>query len=73
MALLTLSLILSTGIIGGLTAIVAFGNIKETTCVLLAAYITAVIGGFLYHNPTLGGLMECYFRSHKAWVYEIAC
>lgn len=43
MALLTLSLILSTGIIGSLTAIVAFGNIKETTCVLFAAYIIAVM------------------------------
>ena len=43
MNLLTLSLILSTGIIGSLTAIVAFGNIKEVSCVISATYITAIL------------------------------
>ena len=43
MALLTLSLILSTGIIGSLTAIVAFGNIEEVPCVIFAAYIIAIV------------------------------
>ena len=43
MALLTLSLILSTGIIGGLTAIVAFGNTEVLSCVIMSAYITAIV------------------------------